>query len=153
MTPFEASFPFARQTLYHRFYGRPGLAEVQILVPDPARDALISGLTDMVERIDPPLMMVSVKRFRARSRSLGMSGEGSLIALDLVRSGRTTEFLNDFDALLLETGVQPNVAKDSRLPQRVAAGTLPGYESFRQQLRAYDPDRLYESELSRRLEL
>jgi hypothetical protein len=54
---------------------------------------------------------------------------------------------------LLETGVQPNVAKDSRLPQRVATGTLPGYESFRQQLRAYDPDRLYESELSRRLEL
>lgn len=153
MSPFEASFPFAKQTLYHRFYGRPGLAEVQILVPDPARDAFISGLTDMVERIDPPLMMVSVKRFRARSRSLGMSGEGSLIALDLVRSGRTTEFLSDFDALLLETGVQPNVAKDSRLPQRVAAGTLPGYESFRQQLRAYDPDRLYESELSRRLEL
>src|SRR5260370_42487124 len=73
MSPFEASFPFARQTLYHRFYGRPGLAEVQILVPDPARDAFISGLTDMVERIDPPLMMVSVKRFRARSRSLGRS--------------------------------------------------------------------------------
>src|SRR5260370_8282885 len=153
MSPFEASFPFARQTLYHRFYGRPGLAEVQILVPDPARDAFISGLNDMGERIDPPIMMVCVKRFRARSRSLGMSGEGSLIALDLVRSGRTTEFLNDFDALLLETGAQPNVAKDSRLPQRVAAGTLPGYESFRQQLRAYDPDRLYESELSQRLEL
>jgi decaprenylphospho-beta-D-ribofuranose 2-oxidase len=153
MSPFEASFPFARQTLYHRFYGRPGLAEVQVLVPDPARDAFIRGLSNMVERIDPPLMMISVKRFRARSRSLGMSGEGSLIALDLVRSGRTAYFLNDFDSLVLETGAQPNVAKDSRLPQRVAAGTLPGYESFRQGLRTYDPDRLYESELSRRLEL
>ncbi|MBK7792755.1 MAG: flippase-like domain-containing protein [Betaproteobacteria bacterium] len=74
---FDAAFPFAAQTLYHRFFGRPGLAEVQVLVPD-----------------------ASLERFA-----------------------------------------------------RIAAMALPHYESFRRRLAECDPEHLYRSELSRRLEL
>lgn len=150
---FDAAFPFARQTLYHRFYGKPGLAEVQVLVPDASVERFIEALTTLVHRIDPPLVMMSVKRFRGSQRSLALSGTGSLFALDLARGARTARFLGEFDALAVDAGAQPNVAKDSRLPARVAAKALPHFDFFRERLGRCDPDRLYRSELSQRLEL
>jgi decaprenylphospho-beta-D-ribofuranose 2-oxidase len=154
VTPlFRAMFPFATQTSYHRFYGRPGLAEVQVLVPDAGVDEFVQQLTRLVQRIDPPLVMMSVKLFRGRQRSLSVSGAGALFALDLRRTGAVARFLAEFDALMLATGAQPNLAKDSRLPAGIAARALPGYDSFRSRLWQLDPDRLYQSELSQRLHL
>jgi hypothetical protein len=149
----DASFPFARQTLYHRMFGRRGFAEIQVLVPDRAWGVFIERLASTVTRIDPPLMMMSIKRLRGASRSLGLSGEGSLIALDLIRGPTTSRFLEAMDEVVVETGAQPNLAKDSRLPQAVAAAALPHYQSFRERLMQWDRKRLYRSELSRRLEL
>ncbi len=150
---FDAAFPFARQTLYHRFYGRPGLAEIQLLVPDACLTEFISLLSAVVHRIDPPLVMMSMKRFVGRRQSLSMSGSGMLFALDMVRSPATSRFLTALDALAISVGAQPNVAKDSRLPADIAARTLPYYALFRQRVHELDPDRLYQSELSRRLAL
>jgi decaprenylphospho-beta-D-ribofuranose 2-oxidase len=152
-TAFDAAFPFARQTLYHRFYGKRGLAEVQVLVPDARVAAFITELTALVHAIDPPLVMMSLKRFAGRQSSLSMSGSGTLFALDLVRSETTGHFLDAFDRLVLSVEAQPNVAKDSRLPADTAMRALPFYRLFREGLTQLDPDRLYQSELSRRLQL
>lgn len=152
-TAFDAAFPFARQTLYHRFFGRPGLAEVQVLVPHVAVLEFVERMRDLVHRVDPLVVMISTKRFVGRQRSLSMSGEGVLFALDLGRTERTPPFLAAFDALAIEMKAQPNIAKDSRLPGEVAAKTLPGFELFRQQIARLDPARRYRSELSQRLGL
>lgn len=150
---FDAAFPFARQTLYHRFYGRPGLAEIQVLVPEARVTEFASELSVIVHKIEPPLVMMSMKRFVGRRQSLSMSGSGMLFALDLARNATTNLFIPAVDALTIAVGAQPNVAKDSRLPPEIAARTLPHYAHFRRQVRELDPDRLYQSELSRRLEL
>jgi decaprenylphospho-beta-D-ribofuranose 2-oxidase len=150
---FETAFPLARRGLYYRLFGRAGLAEAQILVPDAALATLQGELARLVGRLDPPLVMMSAKRFRGRQRSLSPSGEGTLLALNLVRSARTGTFLAALDALTADTGSQPNVAKDSRLPAAVAARTLPGYGLFRERIARIDPQRLHQSELSRRLGL
>jgi len=152
-TTSDASFPFARQSLYHRMFGRRGFAEVQLLVPDRSWSFFVERLAAAVQQGDPPLMMMSIKRLRGGSRSLGLSGEGNLIALDLARGATTSRFLAAVDELAVDAGAQPNLAKDSRLPQGVAAAALPHYQSFRECLRRWDGDRLYESELSRRLKL
>jgi decaprenylphospho-beta-D-ribofuranose 2-oxidase len=150
---FDAAFPFARQTLYHRFYGKPGLAEVQVLVPEARFAEFAAGLAAIVHEIEPPLVMMSMKRFRGSARSLSLSGTGMLFALDLARDTTTGRFLAALDALTIGVGAQPNVAKDSRLPAEIAARTLPHYERFRRRVHELDPERLYQSELSRRLEL
>ena len=150
---FDAAFPFARQTLYHRFYGRPGLAEIQVLVPDARLAEFVSELSAIVHKIEPPLVMMSMKRFVGRRQSLSMSGSGMLLALDLARNAATNRFITGIDALTIAVGAQPNVAKDSRLPAEIAARALPHYALFRRRVHELDPDRLYQSELSRRLEL
>ena len=148
---FDAAFPFAHQTLYHRMFGKGGLAELQIVVPWNAARDFSASLAKLVNRLDPPLVMFSAKPFSGSQRSLSPAGKGVLIALDLFRTAGTAAFITEFDALTIDVGAQPNVAKDSRLPQTVASRTLPSYDMFRQRIRRIDPDRLYQSELSRRL--
>ena len=150
---FDAAFPFARQTFYHRAFGRSGLAEIQLLVPDARLTEFTCQLSVIVSEIEPPLIMMSMKRFFGRRRSLSMSGSGMLFALDLARNAATSRFIAAIDALTIAVGAQPNVAKDSRLPAEIAARALPHYTLFRQRVHELDPDRLYQSELSRRLAL
>ena len=150
---FDAAFPFARQTVYHRFFGRRGLAEVQVLVGRAELAGFLERLRELVQRTNALVTMISTKPFRGRQVSLSLSGSGVLIAIDLVRTPACHPFLEAFDALVIDTGAQPNVAKDSRLPQAVATRALPNYRAFRERICEFDPDRLYQSELSRRLAL
>ena len=152
-TPFEAAFPFAYHTAYHRLFGAPGLAELQVLVPHDAIANFVGGATELLRRIRPPLVMISTRPFRGAQRSLSMTGTGILFTLDLSRTGRTREFLTAFDDLTLSVHAQPNLAKDSRAPAALARASLPGYERFAQAIRTFDPARLYQSELSRRIGL
>ncbi|MBV9890306.1 MAG: FAD-binding oxidoreductase [Rhizobacter sp.] len=151
MSPFDAAFPFARQTLYHRLYGRPGLAEVQVLVPHTGIDGFVASLREVIHRNEAPTVMLSMKPFRGRQTSLSMAGEGVLVAVDVARTRSCAAFLDALDDLVIGHGAQPNVTKDSRLPRAVAARTLPSYEAFRAALRTIDPERLHRSELSERL--
>ena len=152
-TPFEAAFPFAQHTAYHRLFGAPGLAEVQLLVPSDAVARFVSGAAELVRHLRPPLVLISTRPFRGRQSSLSMTGSGILFTFDFSRTGRTGEFLAAFDELTLNVKAQPNIGKDSRLPAAVAAATLPGYGRFEQAIKAFDPDRLHQSELSRRIGL
>jgi len=149
----DAMFPFARQRGYHRLYGRPGLAEAQLLVPDSSFTHFDLSLAKLVDRLDPTMIMMSTKRFRGRQRSCTPTGVGTLVAMDFVQSDGTKVFLRELDALTIDVGAQPNIAKDSRLPVDVAKSTLPYYESFRRRVQRFDPDSLYQSAMARRLEL
>jgi decaprenylphospho-beta-D-ribofuranose 2-oxidase len=73
--------------------------------------------------------------------------------MDLARSRDALEFLPVLDRLTLAAGGLPHIVKDSRLPADVVARSYPGYEGFRERLRAHDPERLFRSELSARLAL
>jgi FAD/FMN-containing dehydrogenase len=153
ISAFDAAFPFARQTLYHRLFGRPGLAEVQVLVPYSRVAAFAASLRGTIEHSDAVIVMLSMKPFRGRQTSLSLAGDGMLFALNLARTPSCAAFLEAFDDVVVAHGAQPNAAKDSRLPRAVAARTLPSYGTFRSTLQRLDPARLYQSELSQRLAL
>jgi decaprenylphospho-beta-D-ribofuranose 2-oxidase len=147
----KATFPFAYNTLYHRFYGRKGFAEIQVLVAKNVAATFMQKLYDIVEQYDPPLVMISLKMFRGKQKSLSMSGEGYLIALNFYRDSRLLDFLKLVDQLVIETGAQPNLSKDSRISREIASQTISNYAEFKSRLQAFDPLRLYQSELSNRI--
>jgi decaprenylphospho-beta-D-ribofuranose 2-oxidase len=147
----KATFPFAYNTLYHRFYGRKGFAEIQVLVRQHVAETFGQKLQDLVERYNPPLVMISLKMFRGKQASLSMSGEGYLIALNFYRNSKLSAFLELIDQLVIETGAQPNLSKDSRISRAVASQTLPNYAGFKSRLLQFDALRMYQSELSNRI--
>lgn len=147
----KATFPFAYNTLYHRFYGRKGFAEIQVLVGQQVAEMFVRKLKDLVERYNLPLVMISMKMFRGKQKSLSMSGEGYLIAFNLYRNSKLPAFMELIDQLVVETGAQPNLSKDSRVSKAVVSQMLPNYTAFRSHLQQFDPLRLYQSELSNRI--
>lgn len=147
----KATFPFAFNTLYHRFYGRKGFAEIQVLVGQQVAEIFVRKLQELVERYNPPLVMISMKLFRGKQKSLSMSGDGYLIALNFYRNSKLSAFLELIDQLCIETGAQPNLSKDSRVSKAVASQTLTNYAGFKSRLQRFDPLRRYQSELSNRI--
>ncbi|MGZ5059050.1 MAG: FAD-binding oxidoreductase [Methylobacter sp.] len=147
----KATFPFAYNTLYHRFFGRTGFAEMQVLVGRQAVETFVQKLQNLVGQHNPPLVMMSLKMFRGKQSSLSMSGEGYLVALNFIRNSRLPGFLELLDQLAVETGAQANLSKDSRIPAEVASRTLPHYAGFKSRLHSFDPLQLYRSELRNRI--
>lgn len=150
---FDSLFPFARRAAYFRLYGRRGLAESQMLIPQEHVDGFLAELQQRVLKMKAPAVMMSLKLFKGTQRLLRFDGDGVCVTLDLLRSPQTLAFLSVLDELLIAAHGIPNVIKDSRLPRAVVRACYPQYEAFRDQLHAYDPLRLFRSELSERLGL
>ena len=150
---FDAIFPFARRGEYFVLFGRRGLAEYQALVPDDAVGAFLAELEREILAHRAPVVMMSMKLFRGTQRFLRFERDGVCVTLDLVRSAAGLDFLARLDGLVAEAGGLPHIIKDSRLPAAVVRRCYPEYELFRERLRAYDPERIFVSELSRMLAL
>lgn len=150
---FDAIFPFARRAAYFRLFGRPGLAECQILIPHHRAEAFLDELRRLILSIRPPSVMLSVKAFDGAPRLLRFEGPGLCVTLDLARSAATLDLLCRLDELTIAAGGRPHIIKDSRLPRAVVQACYPDYEVFRRGLRDFDPERRYRSELSERLGL
>jgi len=150
---FDNWFPARGHEMYYRFFGASGFGEMQLLVPAESIARFISAFRRVVAAKRPTIAFLSLKAFRGEARSLGLSGAGLLFAVDYVASADCAGFESDMDALLLDTGSQPNISKDSRIDRLVAERSLPGLDRFREVLLAIDPQRRYQSALSRRLAL
>ncbi|MFK7730818.1 MAG: FAD-binding oxidoreductase [Pseudomonadales bacterium] len=150
---FAASFPFAGNPYFHTFFGSQGLSEAQILVPSAGITSFLAALEHLIQTTQAPTMMGSIKAFRGSAQALSLSGSGYLVTVVCYTAKNVTAFLDSLDQLTLEHAGQPNLTKDSRVPQRIAERTLPHFESFKERLVTYDPPRLMRSELSARLGL
>lgn len=139
--------------LYFRAFGRAGFCESQVLLPVERFDEYIEMVKWWLSWNDLPITMASAKLFGGKSRYLRFAGEGICFALDFPRCANGTRFLSFIDSTIVKLGAIPNILKDSRLPLSVVAPCFPQYSVFRQQLRNFDPNRVFQSELSRRLDL
>lgn len=153
MNILTASFPFASNTLYHKLFGRPGLREMQVLIPDQQISQFLESLEQLVRDTSPPTMMISIKRFNGQQKSLSMTGSGYLVAIDCFQSAATEQFSGQLDNISVAHQGQPNLTKDSRLPQVAAECGIRHYRDFCAGLNQYDPSRLFRSELSARIGL
>ena len=151
MPLFDAMFPFASRKEYFLLFGRRGLAEAQVIVPDDEAEGFLAELERRLRRERPPSVMISMKRFRGMQRLLSFEGDGVCVTIDFARDDATSRFLAAFDEMCITAGALPNVIKDSRISRETVERCYPDYKEFRERLRAYDPERLFRSELSQRL--
>lgn len=150
---FDVLFPIASKAAYFRLFGRGGLLEYQVLVPRAAFADFARELGRGLRRFSVAPTLGSCKLFAGEGGGLRFDGRGVALAMDLPRRQATPPLLALLDGLTVDAGAIPNAIKDSRLPAAVVARCCPGYEELRRRLRAHDPDRIYRSELSQRLEL
>jgi decaprenylphospho-beta-D-ribofuranose 2-oxidase len=150
---FDALFPVAKKTVFFELFGRRGFHEYQVLLPIDAFVAFAHDVRDFIARNRTPVALASCKLFRGSQSLLRFDGPGICIALDFPRDDRSNSFAQFLDELTTRYRGIPNISKDSRLPAAVVQQAYPEYERFRSALRAWDPKRLFRSEVSERLHL
>ena len=149
----NASFPLASNIYFHTLFGRRGFREAQFLVPGSSTGRCLENMSALICDLRAPTIMLSMKRFRGDQQSLSMSGRGYILTVNCYRNEKTENFMRQLDTLMMKTGAQPNLSKDSRLPRNVAESCIANFTKFKERLFDYDEDRLMRSELSSRLGL
>jgi len=150
---FQFAFPFAANGKYFLFYGRKGLVEYQVIIPDENVETFLSAAEKIILDNRMEGVMGSMKLFKGRQKFLRYEMDGVCVTFNFARTERTLNSLPRLDKLVIAMGGLPNLIKDSRIPRDVVAACYPELEKTRNALRNYDPDRLFRSELSERLGL
>jgi decaprenylphospho-beta-D-ribofuranose 2-oxidase len=150
---FDSLFPFARSSTYFRLFGPHGLMESQILLRVADGDKFLSELESRIRKHRPPAVFISLKLMTGEESYLRFERHGLCVTINMVRNGAAHDFAPVLDELAVSLGGLLSIIKDSRLPKSVVEKCYPGISAFRMELRAFDPARRFQSELSRRLEL
>lgn len=150
---FEFSFPVVNKMIYFQLFGKQGFYEYQVIIPLDRFLDFAKDLESLLKRKKVPVTLASCKFFKGKQKFLHFTSDGICLALDMPASPSSRTVMGEIDQLTLAYQGLPNIGKDSRLPVGVVAQTYKEYDAFRKVLRDFDPDRLVQSQLRKRLEL
>lgn len=155
VVPLEKFFhPLDAVLDWNRMYGRAGFRQFQCVIPD---DRAPSGIRCLLEAVTE----TRAGSFLAVLKTMGGEGKGYLsfpmrgvtLALDFPARARTAELLARLEGITLEHGGRIYLAKDSCLSPAGFAQMYPKLPVLREVLDRVDPDRLFVSDLARRLNI
>jgi decaprenylphospho-beta-D-ribofuranose 2-oxidase len=138
---------------WNRMYGRGGFLQYQLVLPDDAEDDL-PGILERVARAGHPSFLSVLKRFGpANPGLLSFPTAGWTLALDVPTHPDLAALLGELDEQVADRGGRVYLAKDSRMSPRAFARMYPRLDDFRRVRAAVDPDGVFCSDLSRRLQI
>jgi len=138
---------------WNRLYGRRGFVQYQCVVPEHAARAL-QEILEHVSASGHPSFLAVLKRLGSGNQGLlSFPDEGWTLTLDIPARVTLAPLLDELDRIVVEAGGRVYLAKDSRMSAATLAAMTPGLEDFRRVRATVDPDRVVQSDLSRRLDL
>ena len=150
----SALHPLDRAGAWPAMFGRGGLVQYQFAVPEGAEPVLLEALTGLVARRVPPALAVLKRLGPADPAPLSFPLPGWTLALDFpARWQELNAALDRVDRIVADAGGRVYLAKDSRLSPAALAAMYPRLPEWRATRDAMDPDRVFASDLARRLHL
>lgn len=147
-------FPLDRIYDWNRLYGKPGFYQFQCVLP---RGGLRDSLTRIVERIAnsglaSPLAVL--KRFGpGQSGMLSFPMEGFTLAVDFPNRPKAAALIRKLNDMTLEADGRIYMAKDALATPDMVAQMYGELAEFQKIANAADPDRVFETDLTRRLNI
>lgn len=139
---------------WNRLYGRGGFVQYQFVVPFDREDALREVVRRVVaSRLASPLIVL--KRFGSGNPGpLSFPMEGWTLTVDMPAARDSLgPLLHDLDAIVLEAGGRHYLAKDAHTTPDAIRRGYPRLDEWLAVRREVDPDRIWQSDLARRLDL
>jgi len=139
---------------WNRVYGKQGFLQYQFAIPDGQEDFLFLVLSKL-RSIGAVSFLGILKRFgKASSAALSFPAPGWTLALDFsVSIPKLEQTLNEFDAELVSRKGRVYLVKDSRLRAESLPEMYPRLEEWKVIRQEMDPQKLWNSDQGRRLEL
>ena len=138
---------------WNRVYGRRGFVQYQFVVPDESADTVRAVLARVVA--DRPADFLNVlKRFGpAGDGMLSFPTAGWTLTLDLPVVDTLGRLLHELDDLVLTAGGRVYLAKDAHTTPAMITAGYPRLAEWRTVRDRVDPNRVFQSDLGRRLDL
>lgn len=149
----QALFPIHQSQIYFKLFGALGFHEYQVILPIEAISEYLNLIKNYVRQHGITVTLGSAKAFDQSQQLLRFTGRGICFALNFPRSEAGLRFMSFLDDQIINLGGIPSIIKDSRLPRKVLDACYPEADEFRSSLFAFDPKRIFRSELSERLGL
>lgn len=139
---------------WNRIYGKGGFLQYQFAVPDAA-GGLIGYALGELQRVGAPSFLTVLKRFGPQNPGLlSFPTSGWTLALDVATGlPGLAQTLDRLDEKVIAAGGRLYLAKDSRASAEIIAAGYPHLDEFRAIKSAVDPQGIFRSDLSRRLQL
>ncbi|MBL6630756.1 MAG: FAD-binding oxidoreductase [Ilumatobacteraceae bacterium] len=138
---------------WNRVWGRRGFVQHQFVVPLDADDVVREALAT-VAASRPANFLNVLKRFGPGSdRPLSFPMPGWTLTMDLPATAEVASMLRGLDERVLAAGGRHYLAKDALVSPAVVSAGYPDLERFRSVRDRVDPNRVWCSDLSRRLGL
>jgi len=138
---------------WNRGYGSKGFLQYQFIVPFDAEEQL-RAITRRIAESGHVSFLNVLKRMGESSRApLSFPMPGWTITVDFPIKAGLHEFCDDLDKMVLEVGGRLYVAKDSRASAETFHRMYPRIDEWRKIRNAVDPEGVFASDQSRRLEL
>ncbi len=151
----SAMFPLNDARAYYAGFGAEGFVEAQWLLPHAGYAEFVGSLECEVARQRPRISLIASKLFDGTAQGFSFDGKGIALAIQFPQPKTRAQaaFIASLTELALLHGGRPNLIKDSSLQTDAAQRGIPDFAGCRERLRAFDPQHLQGSMLTRRLGL
>ena len=150
---FEYCYPVHNKIFYFDSFGKNGFIEMQMLIQHSKVDEYLPKLETILKKEKIPITLTSCKLFKGEQKFLNYNGTGLSLSIDVANTKESRELCAKIDRINIEYGVMSNIAKDSRISEKIVASTYPYFNSFKEKILENDPQRRFNSEVSERIGL
>jgi decaprenylphospho-beta-D-ribofuranose 2-oxidase len=138
---------------WNRAYGSKGFLQYQFSTPLNANEQLRRILVRVANSGHYSFLNVFKQMGEGNRAALSFPHPGWLVCLDFPIKSGLGRFCDELDEMVLEIGGRLYTAKDSRTTPENFAKMYPRLEEWRKVRRSIDPEGVFASDMSRRLEL
>jgi len=149
----RGSFPIYGKEVYYYLFGKNGFREYQVLFPFESWENAVKEIQSAITRINISVSLGSLKLFQGKSHNISFTGNGVCLAIDVKATQKSLQFFKELDRITLENKGTINLSKDSRADSDFVSKIFPAYNSFKQNLFSFDPEKIFYSDLRNRLNL
>ncbi len=138
---------------WNRMYGKRGFTQYQVVLPLETSRA---GLVELLEKIGESgqgSFLAVLKLFGKQDRLISFPREGYTLALDFPINDRVLALLDRLDEITLKHGGRVYLAKDARMKPDTFRRGYANTAIFQQRIKQWDPNGLWQSLQSKRLEI
>ena len=146
-------FPFYKKENYFNFFGKKGFIESQLLIDEFKFDSFMLEFKNLFKKYEPTVTLFSLKNMSGKQELLRFEDNKICITFDYVNNSKNLLFMSKIDSLYEKYEILPSIIKDSRITKEIFNKSYKNSSVFIKKLREFDKERIYQSEISRRLEI
>lgn len=147
-------FPFYGKENYFNFFGKKGFLESQLLIDETKLEPFIEEFKSLFQKYEPTITLFSLKNMSGKQKFLRFEDDKICLTFDLVNNKKNLLFMSKIDSLYIKYNILPSIIKDSRISKETLNNTYKDeFIRFKDQLYNFDKKRVYQSEMSNRLEI